>query len=392
MPRVSVITPTYNRADMIGGAIQSVLDQTYVDWELIVVDDGSTDNTAEVVSAYDDPRMEYIYQENRKLPGARNTGLRAAKGEYVAFLDSDDVFLPGKLELQVAVLDQKPGIGLVASGWTEINAERRPIRTVRPWRLGRGLTLSDWLYACPFNVLTVLVRREWLDRVGLFDEQQHYVEDWDLWLRMANSGCCMVWEPAIVCLRTIHAGNMVRNAAAMSEGLFRMLDKFFDQQPTTAAVRRHRDRVYANAHLNAAVRFLAARAVDTGAQHLKMATDLDPSLLGGVLPRALQSVASTALTHQVCDLAAYIADARDALRMVSPHLARSQRQIRAAIWATAAFEDLANGQSREARCRAAWALVTDPSWVRNRGLVKILVGRQTTSRENTDAGGLDRST
>ena len=129
MPRVSVIIPTYNRANMVGDAVQSVLEQSYADWELIVVDDGSQDNTRDVLADYSDPRIRYIYQENRKLPGARNTGIRAGTGEYVAFLDSDDLFTPGKLERQVAVLDRSPDVGLVASGWTEVDAQRNPLRT-----------------------------------------------------------------------------------------------------------------------------------------------------------------------------------------------------------------------------------------------------------------------
>ena len=99
-PKVSVIIPTYNRADMVGDAIQSVIDQTYHSWELIIVDDGSQDNTSEVVAQFSDPRIRYIYQENKKLPAARNTGIRASSGEYLVFLDSDDLFMPDKLRAQ----------------------------------------------------------------------------------------------------------------------------------------------------------------------------------------------------------------------------------------------------------------------------------------------------
>jgi glycosyltransferase involved in cell wall biosynthesis len=375
MPKVSIIIPTYNRADMIGDAIQSVLEQVCTDWELIVVDDGSVDNTRQAVESFSDPRIRYIYQENKGLPGARNTGIRASTGEYIAFLDSDDLFLPEKLKLQAAVLNQNPETGLVASGWTEVDAQHRPVRTLQPWRLGRGLRLSDWLYSCPFNVLTVLVRREWLDRVGLFDEQQYYVEDWDLWLRLAYARCRMAWEPAVVCLRTIHEGNMVHNAARMSEGLFRMFTKFFEQPGLPEVILHQRPQIYANAHLNAAVRFLAAGAVDQGTEHLKKAVGLNPMLLDGEPPQALQSLVSTALTHQVRNLESYISDVCCVLPRVSPKLVRSQRQMWAAILATAAFEAIANGHPKRARSQAASALVRDPSWLRNRGLLNILLGR-----------------
>ncbi|TLN28536.1 glycosyltransferase family 2 protein, partial [bacterium] len=111
MPRVSVIIPSYNRADMVMDAVNSVLRQTFADWELIVVDDGSQDNTREVIAAVRDERVRYIYQDNQGLPGARNSGIRAARGEYVAFLDSDDVFLPHKLAVQVTAMDARPELG-----------------------------------------------------------------------------------------------------------------------------------------------------------------------------------------------------------------------------------------------------------------------------------------
>ena len=99
MPKVSVIIPTYNGAQYIKQAVDSVLAQTYDDYEIIVVDDGSTDDTAELLRPYGD-RITYLYQENRKLPAARNTGIRTARGQYLAFLDSDNLFLPHKLAAQ----------------------------------------------------------------------------------------------------------------------------------------------------------------------------------------------------------------------------------------------------------------------------------------------------
>lgn len=373
MPRVSVVIPTYNRADMVSDAIQSVLDQTYSDWELIVVDDGSQDNTRDVVASYRDPRIHYVYQENRKLPGARNTGIRTSKGEYLAFLDSDDLFTPEKLERQVAALDSSPEIGLVASGWTEVDMQHNLLRTLQPWRLKPGLALSDWLYGNPFIVPAVLVRRDWLVRVGLFDEQQHYVEDWDLWLRLVYTGCVMRWEPGIVCLRTIHEGNMVHNAARMGAGLLRLFDKFFAQPGLPQEVLQQRDRVYANAHLFAAVRLFGAGTCAEGVEHLAKVIQLDPTFLEGEPPRILQSLASTALTHQVRDREQYIADVCHSLPYVSPRLTCSRREMWAIIRAAAAFEDLANGCRRLARLRAAQAILTDPVWLRNRGLVGILV-------------------
>lgn len=116
---VSVVIPTYQRADLLGRAIQSVLDQTHTEVEAIVVDDGSTDNTREVVERFTDPRVRYIYQKNGGVSAARNTGLLAARGEFIALLDSDDAWLPWKLSAQVAFLHKYPQAGNV---WTEMSA------------------------------------------------------------------------------------------------------------------------------------------------------------------------------------------------------------------------------------------------------------------------------
>ena len=373
MVTASVIIPTYNRADMVGSAVQSVLAQTLSDWELIVVDDGSQDNTRDVIAQFKDSRIRYIYQDNQKLPGARNTGIRASTGEYVAFLDSDDLFLPEKIQLQVKALDHNPEVGLIASGWTEVDAQRNPLRTRRPWLLNQGLAIQDWLYNCPFAPSAVLVRRDWLMWVGLFDAQQYYVEDWDLWLRLSYAGCRMAWEPTVVYLQTIHESNMVRNAAQMSAGLFRLFDKFFAQPKLSDDLLRQRDRVFASAHVNAAVRALGAGAVAQGTEHLAAAIRLDSTWLDDDPPAVLQSLASTALTQQVRDVERYVADVCASLPTVSSRLARSPRQFRAMIRATAAFEDFANGCRSSARRKAASALFLDWAWLRNRGLLSIML-------------------
>ena len=116
MPKVSVIIPTYQYDSFIGEAIDSVLAQTYKDYELIVVDDGSIDRTREIISKYGS-NINYIYQENKGLAAARNTGIRATKGEYLSFLDADDAWLPNKLEVEVEFLDTHPVVGMVYSNY-----------------------------------------------------------------------------------------------------------------------------------------------------------------------------------------------------------------------------------------------------------------------------------
>ena len=139
--RVSVIIPTYNRADLIGETIESVLKQTFDDFEIIIVDDGSTDATGEVVRKFDGP-IKYLYQDNRGRSCARNRGFEASSGDYVCFLDSDDVLKPMMIERQVSLLDSNSNLGFVYSDYQFINqtGEILPVPEVfrrHPLRRGR---------------------------------------------------------------------------------------------------------------------------------------------------------------------------------------------------------------------------------------------------------------
>ena len=190
VPKVSVVVPTYNSARFLGKAIQSVLDQTFQDWELIVVDDGSTDNTREVVAAFQDPRIHYVHQENRGAAAALNAGIRLGRGAYVAFLGADDRWLAEKLALQVAQLDNLPlEVGLVYSDLHLLDLEDDTIlgRFLGGREPPRGRVLSQlvrtegsFLHPC-----ASLIRREVFEKVGVFDEGLKTHEDWDLWIRIA---------------------------------------------------------------------------------------------------------------------------------------------------------------------------------------------------------------
>ena len=189
-PKVSVYIPTYNYARFLGEAIQSVLDQTFQDWELIIVDDGSTDNTREVVARCADPRIHYVYQQNRGNPGARNTALKLARGEYVACLDADDIWLPEMLEKLVTQLDRlPPTVGLIYSDLYMFEDEggsliRRFLQGRKPpqGRIFRELLATDGWFIPDTGSL---MRREVFDKVGLYDESLLRYQDWEMWVRIA---------------------------------------------------------------------------------------------------------------------------------------------------------------------------------------------------------------
>lgn len=198
-PLVSTIIPCYKQAHYVAQAVDSVLNQTYPNVEVIVVDDGSPDNLDEVMAAYaSEPRVRVIKQQNSGLSNARNHGVAEARGAYLQFLDSDDWLHPDKFAIQVPLLEAQPEIGFVYSDFymvyneTEISDE---------WLVSRSLGSLEpdifntlWLNNCVAN-MTVLIRREWFDKSGGFDPRPILTEDYELWMRLTAMGCKVRYLP-----------------------------------------------------------------------------------------------------------------------------------------------------------------------------------------------------
>ena len=181
-PMVSVILPTYNRAYILEKALQSVFEQTYKDYEAIVIDDGSTDATTEVVAKFG-TKVRYFAQSNRGVGAARNRGLREARGKYVAFVDSDDQWLPEKLEKQIPVLEEKPNLGFVYAVAEVVDENGKSLGN-KPAEAHPD-TLTELLRMNFIPVLTVVARREYIQAVGGFDEGLSGYDDYHLWIRLA---------------------------------------------------------------------------------------------------------------------------------------------------------------------------------------------------------------
>jgi glycosyltransferase involved in cell wall biosynthesis len=189
MPAVSVVIPTYNRAAYLGQAIESVRQQTFQDWELVVVDDGSTDHTRTVVAQHLDPtQIRYLYQPHRERSTARNRGLEASSGPLVTFLDADDLWMPEKLVKQVAAMEQHPDIGLCYTLARRINGQGAALDAVRDVQVLAGWVLPHILRRNCIGTSSVMIRRSCLEQVGVFDEHLPVYgrEDWDLWIRIAR--------------------------------------------------------------------------------------------------------------------------------------------------------------------------------------------------------------
>jgi glycosyltransferase involved in cell wall biosynthesis len=187
---ISIITPTYNRADLLGQTIESVLAQTYPDWELIIIDDGSADNTSEVVSRYleKDGRIKYFYQENRGLPAARNSGIRKAAGKYLAFLDADDLYFPDSLKNLWGHLHKAPPKTKLVYGdfiiFYDNSTTTRKIRATPPFprpKLYLQFLISG---GNPIVPSATMVEKKAVIDVGMFNESFFSLEDAELWSRL----------------------------------------------------------------------------------------------------------------------------------------------------------------------------------------------------------------
>jgi glycosyltransferase involved in cell wall biosynthesis len=236
---VSLVVATFNHARHLPDALGSALAQTLRDVEVIVVDDGSTDDTPEVLAAYGD-RIRVVRQSNRGLPAARNAGLAVSRGAYVAFLDADDVLAPTKLAEQVALLEG----AAAGAGWTycdvRLEEEATGVATTTSERFAyRSRRLDGRLFAELIRgnfipAIAPLVRRSALDAAGLFDERLDALEDWDLWLRLALVAEAR-YSPRVLATYRVRKEGMSQDRARMDRNRYRVLDGLVRRHPQALA-------------------------------------------------------------------------------------------------------------------------------------------------------------
>jgi len=185
-PLVSVVIATYNMAAYVLLAVKSVLDQTYKNTEVIIVDDGSTDDTREALKTYlNDPRVRYLFQKNKGQAAAKNYGVRESQGEYVAFLDGDDMWAPEKLDVQIPLFLNSEAVGLVYSRVLYIDEIGKEL-SVADNELFRGRVSGPLLIRNFIGFGTCVVRKECFDRLGGFEERLRMGIDYELWLRFST--------------------------------------------------------------------------------------------------------------------------------------------------------------------------------------------------------------
>ncbi|MCA9971782.1 MAG: glycosyltransferase, partial [Anaerolineales bacterium] len=252
---VSVIIPNYNHAAYLGDAIDSALRQTYPHFEVIVVDDGSTDDSRAVAARYGD-RIRTIWQENQGLSAARNTGLRHARGEYVALLDADDMLEPTFMQALTGVLAADPDLGGVICGYQFVDDDGVPLpqqeaRSIAPQALHD--TLLDGNFLVPESIL---VRRRCYQAVAPFDETLRACEDWDMWLRMSQQ-FAIGSLPRLLTRHRVLRGSMSSDPQRMLDNRLVVLARLLGPEPADARSGTARTRrAFARAYLVSATEYL----------------------------------------------------------------------------------------------------------------------------------------
>lgn len=227
LPKVSIIVPAYNTSQYIAETLDSIFAQSYIDFEVIVINDGAPDTEAleRVLEPYRD-RIVYLAQENRGLSGARNTGIRAARGEYIALLDSDDAWFPNYLEVQLGILEKDPTIDVLYPDALIFGDAPEAGRRSMELSPSEGAVDFESLITQRCNVrVFVTARREVFLRAGLFDESLRSSEDFDLWIRIVKQGGRIAYHRHVLARYRRHASSLSADPIWMTDHILRVLDK-----------------------------------------------------------------------------------------------------------------------------------------------------------------------
>lgn len=269
MSKVSIIIPTFNRRDYITTALDSVLAQSYKDYEIIIIDDGSSDDTKEVLKPYQN-NIRYFYQDNRGIPATRNKGIREAQGDYIAFLDSDDYWLPEKLKRQIECFKQNPHHGMVATRCSSITPDGRFRKKNRPGK--SGWVLTDLFKANFIRTSSAMIKKECFEKVGLFDESLPECEEYDLWLRITKHyPIGFINEPLTV--YTDNPRGVSTDSLAGRILRLKVLEKDYLKECIPSAL--YRKRLASNYHY-VGRHYLNQGEISEGRKHIKHSLSLNP--------------------------------------------------------------------------------------------------------------------
>ncbi|HEY9803820.1 MAG TPA: glycosyltransferase family A protein [Leptolyngbyaceae cyanobacterium] len=254
MPKVSIVIPAYNAMDYLPTTLETVYQQTFTDFEVLIINDGSSDNIVDWVSHLTDTRIRLITQENQGLTGAHNTGVIQAQGEYIAFLDADDLWEPSKLEKQVICLDKNPEVGLVDT-WVML-IDEDGVSTGTVIKTNAEGNVWQQIIQCPTVVCgsSPIVRKICFQELGLFDPEMGGSSDWDMWTRIASRyNFALIKEP--LTLYRQHRSSMSKNCDRVFRENQAVIEKTFKSVPPE--LQNLKQRAYALVYL-----YLAWRSLD----------------------------------------------------------------------------------------------------------------------------------
>ncbi len=259
-PRVSILIPTHNRADYLSTALDSAFHQTFSELEIIVVDDGSTDNTAEVLCKYTDSRLQLIRQKNHGVSAALNTAWRAAHGEFVAMLGSDDEMLPQQVETLLNRIEREPSFGMIYGRAQAMDAHGNSL----PQLYGTPLkfpndSLSSILYANCVCTIAALTRRALIEQAGGFNENLLANEDWDLWIRLAER-CQFGFCDEILARYRLHPQSLTGSGSRQYEtvvaGRIGLIERYFASPRVPPNALAIKSLALRNVYMDATIRYL----------------------------------------------------------------------------------------------------------------------------------------
>ncbi len=374
MPKVSILMPAYNGERYLRKAVESILGQTFTDFEFIIVDDGSTDKTSLILASFADPRILLLRNRaNEGIVASLNRGLAVARGEYLARQDADDISLPKRLEKQVEFLDSHRDVGLLGTAYSVINQQGVPIRHIAVRTETRDIQ-GHLLYENCFCHGAVMCRRSCLEAVGNYRDDLFPAEDYDLWLRISEHFHVANLSDALYQWRQGNASVSATHGASQQERVLHAIEGALARRTATRPqVGLASGQALAQGYLFLATGQWALGALGAGRACLQEAIRLDEQL---VEREFLHFVIKRTLFIQ----AGSGSDPTPSLRFIDTafrHMPmgvvlKQKSQAVAQAYASAAFKAYeARDKGKVRRC-ALLALRHDPSWLRNRGIISIV--------------------
>ena len=365
---VSVIMPTHNRSDYLSAAIDSVLKQTYRDIELIVIDDGSTDNTHGVLNQICDSRLVLIKQTQSGRSAARNKGIQFARGRFIAFLDDDDLYLPTKIECQVHFLERNQSTDLVGCGAELINSKDLIIGSYDAWNQQPHLSLHNCIYSCPLIPSTIMIRRNSLAKLDcFFDKEVEPAEDKDFFLRLLIKKCTFSWLPKCLVSYRIHNSNSQNDGIAYHLAKKKLLSKLFSDLSLPNQVMEEKEKIYCHYYLGDSALCYATGQLDQAKEYFKQASVYDPHMTDGHIPDFVTLFVAFSKTFHVNSSLNYLDFVFDNLPIELNRLKQFRNRAVSAFYMQDVFESTTGSGFNVIKTiiKGIWF---DPNWILNWGV------------------------